>query len=261
MTFKESADIIKLDFTRLVLIPSGGSGGISSDFEIDSKDFLKFAKEDLHSDDERGIVNALSNAKRSIDCQIDEIFETLGVNYLDLPKSLEEFVGYFGFKDDIPFKLKVIQGLNIAPSLIISKARTLRNKLEHFYKRPELNEVREAIDVAELFIRSVEGKFKVPTNDFFLTDEENVIEEEFNSFKNGYSIEFDFDKKQLDMGFTIEGQKRQKLIIKPDVPEFFAVIRLMNSIDDDYEIAQSCKVLAHVIKHQTPNKFVNGYQS
>jgi hypothetical protein len=175
MNFKNSLNNLKLDLTKLVIIPSGGTGGFEFEFDINSKDFLKYAKEDLHSGNDRGIINGITNAKRAIDCQIDEIMCRLGLDYQNMPISLETFVSYIEFKEDIPYKLKVVQGINLAPGLIISKFRNLRNKLEHLYQIPTIDEVKEAIDIAELFIRSMEGHYKSETNEFEITDKNNFI--------------------------------------------------------------------------------------
>ncbi len=77
---------------------------------------------------------------------------------------------YFEFESDIPIKLRIIHALNLAPSLIISKSRTLRNKLEHMYKKPEIDDVKEALDVADLFIRSVTGKLGMLWSEFEIVD-------------------------------------------------------------------------------------------
>ena len=40
-------------------------------FEIHAQHFLDIAEEDLLSNDLRGNINALTNAKRAIDCQVE----------------------------------------------------------------------------------------------------------------------------------------------------------------------------------------------
>lgn len=62
---------------------------IEGDFEIRlqestnvySKDFLGFAKEDLQSNCLKGSINAITNAKRAIDCCIDNLILSLGYHY------------------------------------------------------------------------------------------------------------------------------------------------------------------------------------
>ena len=52
-------------------------------FEIDPETFLDYAKEDFLSFDERGCINALSNVKRSIECQSDIIHFSFGIPYIN----------------------------------------------------------------------------------------------------------------------------------------------------------------------------------
>jgi hypothetical protein len=255
MTFQESLNSINLDLSKLVVIPSGGENWFNSKFEIDPKDFLKYAKEDLQLGSDRGAVNGLSNAKRAIDCQIDEVLCRLDIDYQSLPSCLENFIKYFDFKEDISFKLKIIQGLNLAPGLIISKARTLRNKLEHYYKIPTINEVKEAIDIADLFIRSIDGKRKSQINDFYITDKNNFIQD--FEFKKGYEFYFNPKQQTLTLYEYISDKRASKIDISNTRPEFYGFIRLMNSIDDEFELTESFKIIARYINHPMPAKHIN----
>ena len=56
---------------------------LSYSTSVEPDEYLKFAEMDLLSNSDHGLINALSNAKRAIDCQIANIFYALG---LRLPK-------------------------------------------------------------------------------------------------------------------------------------------------------------------------------
>jgi len=247
---KELLKEIKIDLTSLILIPSGGTGGPDSGLEIKPKTFLRYAKKDLNEGSERGLINALSNAKRAIDCQIDEALIIFGIDYDNLPKELEEFIVYFKFEGDIPYKLKIIQALNLAPSYITSKTRLLRNKLEHYYKIPKKESVKEAIDIAELFIRSIEGKIKMIPDEFDITDKKNQIDT--YEYKSGTSIRFRIENKR----FELRVKKNKKIIGQVEVSakdqEYFGLLRLVNSIEDEYECEESMKCIISLIKHPMP---------
>jgi hypothetical protein len=60
----------------------------SKKFEITPKEFLEFAEEDIDLNNNHGFINALSNAKRSIECQSDIIHFSFGIPYekLNFPK-------------------------------------------------------------------------------------------------------------------------------------------------------------------------------
>jgi hypothetical protein len=255
MNFKDSLNNLKLDLTKLVIIPSGGSSGLDSNFEIDPKDFLRYAKEDMHTGNDRGIVNGLSNAKRAIDCQIDEVLQYLGVDFKNIPKSLDAFLKFIDFNDDISYKLKIIQGLNIAPGLIITKYRNLRNKLEHFYKIPTIDEVKEAIDIADLFIRSIEGHYKGQMDEFYITDKKNFIKD--FEFKIGYTFMYNDKSKCFNIFEQHSGKRLNEINIKISDIEFYGFIRLMNSINDEFELTESFKIISKLIDHQMPANHIN----
>jgi len=145
----------------------------SFNFEISPRDFLRFAQENLRMKDKKGLISALSNAKRAIDCQIDLVILFYGFNYSKFEKVnsypqveslINEYENENGKFSGVPFKLRFITSFGIAPSFLVSKIRELRNKLEHEYKMPTKKEAREAVEVAELFINSTEN---VITRNFY----------------------------------------------------------------------------------------------
>ena len=113
--------------------------------EIDASEFLSFAKQDLEEDSERGRVNALSNAKRAIECRVDE-FLTLSC--------LKGFSLRHGWK--LPYKMQVLQTCGVsAPSILRRLITSKRNLLEHEYMRPkDQQEIQNVVDVAELFLEA-----------------------------------------------------------------------------------------------------------
>ena len=233
MNLKESLKESKIDLTNLILIPSGGGGSDNSDFEISPKDFLRFSKLDFHSNNRKGLINSLTNAKRAIDCQIDETFSVLGIDFQEIPNQAENIISLLKFSNDLPYKLKLIQALNLAPAYIVSKARTLRNKLEHFYKLPTKEEVQESIDIAELFIRSIEGKTRILEGEFYLTDSKNRTGHW--DFDSGLSFSFDESNKKFNITTTKNKVRFDSFTVDYSKSEYYGLLRLMNSIDDEFE--------------------------
>ncbi|WP_462392637.1 hypothetical protein, partial [Clostridium cadaveris] len=135
------------------------------DFDLTPEDFLMFAKKDYENLDSRGLVGVLSNSKRAIDCQIDWIISYLGfdylnfneVNYPSIKELINEFEKGISYNNNLSFKLRFMQALEIAPTFLISKIRKLRNKLEHEYIIPKEDEAREAIEIAELFVNATQN--------------------------------------------------------------------------------------------------------
>jgi len=56
---------------------------------VQPEDFLLFAKKDYQENDERGLINCLSNVKRAIDCIIDEVLNIYGIDIENESKSLK----------------------------------------------------------------------------------------------------------------------------------------------------------------------------
>ena len=248
----EALKYSKLDLTELYLIPSSGSSSIEQIFDISPKDFLRFAKEDLQEDNERGFINSISNAKRAIDCQIDEVIEKLASDSNDFTPLVKDFLKYFEFELDIPIKLQIIHALNFAPSLIISKSRTLRNKLEHIYQKPNIQEVKEALDVADLFLRSVTGKLIMIWDDFEIVDGKSDTEIKFL---------FNLSKRNFKLVISKKNIIEKTYFIGLDNLEYWGLLRLMLSIDDDVEIKETFKILMKQICHPIPLEKVNICQS
>lgn len=106
---------------------------------IDPFEYLSFAKSDILSNDPRGAINGLCNAKRAIHLTIDCFFEILGLKKR------------FG-KKKFPEKLKFIQDLEAFPTIVINKMNEKRNYIEHEYRSIDIDEVKDFVDITEMFL-------------------------------------------------------------------------------------------------------------
>lgn len=139
-------------------------------FSVTPEEFITFAKADIFSRDPRGYINALTNAKRAIDCQTDSLITSLGFD----PDKLDKQIGSHGVsalkaasgQNHAPMKFRFLEALGIATPAIVAKMRQLRNALEHDYRRPRSNEVRNAIDVAELFVQACGARMRSAPESF-----------------------------------------------------------------------------------------------
>ena len=110
--------------------------------QLSAEEFLKFAQKDLINPQERrNIVNCLTNCKRAIDCQLDNLIKKLGY----LPISTKK-------KWHFPQKIQFLRTRGVIAPRILEKVNALRNDLEHRYKVPTIDEAEEAFDIATLFI-------------------------------------------------------------------------------------------------------------
>ena len=118
---------------------------LKTPFDVSAHDFLKFAKSDHRSRSLHGRVNALSNGKRAIDCQIDSLLFKFGL----LARSRRK-------QWNFPEKMETLRKLGVVAPAILRKIVRRRNVLEHEYHSPSNDEVEDALDVAELFIVSTD---------------------------------------------------------------------------------------------------------
>ena len=125
------------------------------------EDYLRFARKDFAFGGNRGLVNALSNAKRCVDCLMDSVLRSLGINLTNAGETAVAFC------DDVldnhartikPLSLRVFTALGFAPTLLINEVRRLRNYVEHEYAIPETVDVKRAIEVAELLLNNIKAK-------------------------------------------------------------------------------------------------------
>ena len=112
-------------------------------FEITPKQFLEYAEKAIEEGGEAGYINALSNIKRTIDCQLDLLVYILG----QFKKAKKENWKF-------PRKIEFMRTSGLVAPEILTKINRKRNELEHEYKCPATEEVKDALDIANLFLAS-----------------------------------------------------------------------------------------------------------
>jgi len=122
-----------------LILGSWGGTDVETPFQIKPREFLRFAEHDLNDDYEHHLINALSNIKRAIDCQVDSLLIGFGLH--DTTKK----------RIDFPTKIALLNSLGIISPKILEKINRERNLLEHEYIKPDKDSVEDALDVATLF--------------------------------------------------------------------------------------------------------------
>ena len=163
MNLKHFIEQANLNFSDLYYSASDAIG-LFSDYTIKPSDFITFAKADFYTPDTRGLINALTNAKRAIDCQADGFLAAIGINSDAIDKQLgREGLASIAFRKtskEGALKFRLLEALGVATPSIVGRMRTLRNLLEHEYKKPTRRSVSDAIGIAELFVQACGGKMK-----------------------------------------------------------------------------------------------------
>ncbi len=126
-------------------------GGIEFNFptfEQTPRDFLGYAKNDLDGTiDSHRLVNATGNLKRAMDCELDYLLSILGLSrfYREKRLGIDKKLGFF--KKSGIFSANSLDRLN-----------KFRNRLEHHYEIPKLEDVHVYYDLVTAFI-SLGDKF------------------------------------------------------------------------------------------------------
>jgi hypothetical protein len=204
----------------------GMTGLDCSEFDIEANEFIQFAEKDLEEGTEQGLVNALSNAKRAIDCQIDTV------------------LGCFGLRSrrNFPEKIKVLSELGIVTPRIVKKVIRARNYLEHEFVKPERDQVEDAVDVANLFIAILDKAMRNFWSHFCINALAEAPDKDGSEYANKWlHIEYENDKKHYKLYGAIfskppnpdipEIPLTTEAFIKPKEKGFFELAKLSFSLD------------------------------
>lgn len=118
-------------------------GSLNFPYEQTGDDYLKSAERDLQHEDNSGNINALTNSKRAIDCQLEALIAKFGLSK----------------KKTFPERTNQLQRIGLVAPRILQKVNKTRNYLEHEFKVPERAAAEDAVDIATLFVKVTNGIF------------------------------------------------------------------------------------------------------
>lgn len=111
-------------------------------FELMPFDYLEFAEQDLAVGSTLSKIGCVSNLKRATECEMDTLLHVLG-----LTGKYKNFVK----------KLDFIAQAGLLSPRSLEKLNKIRNKMEHEYAIPDLDELETYFDLASGFVHSLEG--------------------------------------------------------------------------------------------------------
>lgn len=142
--------MVSIDKYHGIRWTTSSSEALALDGDVSPAMYLEFAKIDLRENDGlRSLVNAVSNAKRSLHLQSELISDALGVRSL-APKGQISF----------PKRLGFIRDCGVVGGSILNKLNRIRNAVEHDYIIPDEMVAQDFIDVVELFVAASERLVK-----------------------------------------------------------------------------------------------------
>ncbi len=205
----------KLLLNHLDVFESNGGGGVDCnlpDFELYAIDYLDFAEKrlnniDKYKDDVDELINCIAHLKRAVDCQLDTFFYSVG-----LYKTIRE--------RNLKFerKLDFLSGIGVFSSRSLARLNTLRNKMEHHYEVPKIDDIELYFDLVSAFVSVVQGLiFSLG----FYRDIEftiNIDEDDQGSFESNY----DDEKLEISMTWNLKKSDEKKTMIAKfdDLDEF-----------------------------------------
>lgn len=120
----------------------GGLSFLLPEFDLRPKDFLSFSELDLSDEQsQHSLVNATGNLKRAMDCELDTLMSVLGLDDFYRKKRL-----------GVDRKLGFLERSGVFKASSLDRINKLRNRLEHHYETPSIEDVQVYFDLVAAFI-------------------------------------------------------------------------------------------------------------
>jgi hypothetical protein len=156
-------------------------------------------------------VNALSNAKRALDCQVICLLDIFGL--LKIAESKR-----WGF----PTKIEALSKIGILAPKILNKINKARNLLEHEFSNPNPDQVNDFIDIVTLFIESTRR---------YLDNYVNYIETSWINDKL-INVEIIDDKIIVEIYYcenkNDESSKLEKIVVESNNENYYKLLDLFH---------------------------------
>lgn len=233
MPHAELVDLVqRLGFCRDRLTSQFDSGGsITAKFDVDPYDFLLQAEEDFAAGSDSAYLNAITNAKRAIVGQMDQILFS------------------FGFRSNrmnIPDKIQALGELGVVFPRILKRVSGARNMLEHEYVRPSEEQVCDALDLASLFVASSKPTTEMFCQDYSVGHFDSMVTHW--CFEYNLAVSFTPDKATFNVCATDNTGKRRSVLGKTSIentdPSYSPLARLAIATSTDFRVDAAIQYFA-----------------
>lgn len=214
-------------------------------FPLSPRDFLAFAAADLDAAGIRGRVNAISNAKRAIDCRVESMVCAFG--YVpdrlrkQLGSELSEMIERQSSQTSLPFSFKFLESVGVFTPQIVDRVRILRHDVEHRFRRPTKKGAVEALEIATLFVRSTET-LTADFNVSFGFGSGAIAKDGFSTLEREFFFKLHCDDPTPHAEVTMwlrpikRGAESPSATISPEHPSFYWLIRIGVAISQGLRI-------------------------
>lgn len=112
------------------------------DFELTPMDYLDFARAERQNNSLSAKINCVAHIKRAVECELDTLLHILGIAEI---------------KRKFPTKMEFVCNAGMVTGRSLVALNRVRNKVEHEYQSPDLDDIDIYLDLAESFVMSLEG--------------------------------------------------------------------------------------------------------
>ncbi|KQB91897.1 MULTISPECIES: hypothetical protein [Geobacillus] len=204
-------------------------------FDLFPSDYLKFAEEELELSESSGNnvrakINCILHLKRALDCQLDVFFERLGFSEYLKKKNL-----------GINSKLKFLTEAGIIKSRSIERFNTIRNKVEHHYQIPEVEDIEVYFDLITTLIANIEMTILALYSNREMTissfpEDNKSLKMELAVFKDKPSIDLIIQDADETFNATIDIDQREEFL---SIFKIYILLTKRESFaSEDYIISQ-----------------------
>jgi hypothetical protein len=159
----------------------------NNDKLVTPKEFLHWAKQDLLGSDKRACGNALGNIKKSIHCRIDEIIYKTNITY---GKNWNSHI-------NTPQKLEILKEVEIKYIAVVQLITDERNKFEHDYTMPDIDQIKAFYDTTELWLEKTYLSYDFDRIGIILKSDKLIINNEYNILDNCNFEYYWLSKKEI----------------------------------------------------------------
>lgn len=202
---------------------------VKSSFEIAPREYLRFAEDELDKNTSVSLINCVAHLKRALDCQLDTYLHAFNLRELFKKRSLK-----------IEKKLEFTGAIGYLNSRSLVRLNTIRNKMEHHYAIPDIQDIEVYFDLVTAMVHILEmGVFEPSGSEFT-----------FHLEGTSYSrMEIDYKREEAEILIIYSGPRNscKDLILlanaKDDIKLFaycFRVLRVLNWLwdhEDNHEYA------------------------
>ena len=212
--------------------PSGAAGAdlVFPAFDLMAFDYLEFAEAELIKSSAGSRINCVAHLKRAVECEIDTLLAIL-----QLTKHLPNF----------PKKLEFVGATGIVSPRSLGKLNAMRNRMEHQYANPDVEELELYFDLATSFVHTIEGYI------FMVNGRHHMQWDDHAGWKNNdprlrFVAELAQDRAAVRFELLDGGSPATKLIFEATPPSeyadalkiFFLMCRAPTLVSREYVISK-----------------------